>query len=259
MDFCIISPKNPKVNYLATNYRLTGLWPLLYLTYIPYGRLFFRGVVEGANYFSKFYLWNSTSTSALPFLHLLATVRGNHFKASFGVRTRGAIKTCGGWHMKKRVVPIMVLALGIIIPNLAESFSVEFNPQTLSLLSKGKYVTCYFRSSPNCSLENIDVSSISITQIKRGAETFSTSIARAPLPAKVGDFDGDGVPELMVKFSRRIVTGSDKDPGDVGLVVEGLCNGASFAVSDTIRAIKQWVVQANIVLPSGVSPRDVWS
>ncbi len=159
--------------------------------------------------------------------------------------------------MKKRLVPIMVLALGIIIPSVAESLSVEFNPQTLSLLSKGKYVTCYFRSSPDCSLEKIDVNSVSITQIKRGEETFSTSIARAPLPAEIRDFDGDGVPELMVKFPRRSVQAAIKSPGDVGLVVEGYCNGTPFAASDTIRAIKQWVVQASVVFPRGVIPRDV--
>jgi hypothetical protein len=92
--------------------------------------------------------------------------------------------------MKKRLVPIMVLALGLIIPDLADTFSVEFNPQTLSLLSKGKYVTCYVRSSSICSLENINVNSLTITQIKRGEKTFSTSIAKASLPAEVGDFDG---------------------------------------------------------------------
>ena len=151
----------------------------------------------------------------------------------------------------------MVLALGIIIPNLAESFSVEFNPQTLSLLSKGKYVTCYLRSSPICSLENIDVNSISITQIKRGEEAFPTSIAKAPVPAEVGDFDGDGVPELMVKFSRRSLQAAIKTPGEVGIMVEGSCNGISFATTDTIRAIKKWVVQATVALPSGVSPRNV--
>lgn len=159
--------------------------------------------------------------------------------------------------MKTRLVPFMALALGLIVPNMAESFSVTFNPQTLSLLSKGKYVTCYVRSSPICSLENIDVNSISITQIKRGEKTFPTTIAKLPIPAEIGDFDRDGVPELMIKFSRPSVQAAIRTPGDVGLVVEGLCNGTQFAVTDTIRAIKEWVVQANIVLPRGVSPRDV--
>jgi hypothetical protein len=106
-------------------------------------------------------------------------------------------------------------------------------------------------------LENIDINKISITQIKRGEETFPASIAKVPLPAKIGDFDGDGVPELMVKFSRRSVQAAIKTPGDVNLEVEGVCNGTPVAASDTIRVIKQWVVQANVVLPSGVNPRDV--
>jgi hypothetical protein len=151
----------------------------------------------------------------------------------------------------------MVLVLGIIIPNLADAFSVEFNPQTLSLLSKGKYVTCYVRSSPICSLENINVNSLAITQIKRGDETFPTSIRKAPIPAEIGDFDRDGISELMIKFPRRSLQAAIKTPGDVGIVVEGSCNGIPFVVTDTIRAIKQWVVQASVVLPSGVRLRDV--
>jgi hypothetical protein len=61
----------------------------------------------------------------------------------------------------------------------------------------------------------------------------------------------------MVKFPRRPLQAAIKTPGDVGIVVEGSCNGIWFATADTIRAIKEWVVQASVVLPSGVRPRDV--
>ena len=59
-------------------------------------------------------------------------------------------------------------------------------------------------------------------------------------PTDVGDYDSDGVPDLMVKFDRS--NAQDMlEPGDeVEVTVSGqLTNGTTFEGTDTIRVIEQ--------------------
>ena len=59
-------------------------------------------------------------------------------------------------------------------------------------------------------------------------------------PTDVGDYDSDGVPDLMVKFDRS--NAQDMlEPGDeVELTVSGqLTDGTTFEGTDTIRVIEQ--------------------
>jgi hypothetical protein len=81
---------------------------------------------------------------------------------------------------------------------------VEFNPKTLQRKSQGNYVTVYLEF-PGCGFGPGDVD-LARVWLQALTPSPSTRIAIAPgSPASVGDTDGDGVPDLMVKFDRATV------------------------------------------------------
>ena len=63
------------------------------------------------------------------------------------------------------------------------------------------------------------------------------TVPSLPKPTQVGDYDNDGIPDLMVKFERdsvqKILTVGDK----VKVTVTGRVNGIDFEGSDYIRVI----------------------
>lgn len=105
---------------------------------------------------------------------------------------------------------------------------VEIKPDTLQIGSEGEWVTCYIEL-PNNNAENIDVSSIWLEgriQVDPAA------------PTEIGDYDNDGVPDLIVKFDRVSVE-NIVSPGLVTLTVTGNdLGGSTFIGSDKIDVIK---------------------
>ena len=58
-------------------------------------------------------------------------------------------------------------------------------------------------------------------------------------PSEIGDYDSDGIPDLMVKFDRAEVQ-SVVEVGEEELIVAGkLDDGTPFEGSDTIRVIER--------------------
>jgi hypothetical protein len=72
---------------------------------------------------------------------------------------------------------------------------VDIDPDTLNLDSKGRWITAYIGISGGFGLKLIDVSTI----------LLNGTIPAEMWPTEIGDHDGDGVPELMVKFNRTAV------------------------------------------------------
>jgi hypothetical protein len=71
--------------------------------------------------------------------------------------------------------------------------TVAVHPGVINLNSKGKWVTVVIEPQPPATVGDIDVSSIRL----------NGSVAPDPAaPVSVGDDDGDGIPDLSVKFSR---------------------------------------------------------
>jgi hypothetical protein len=123
--------------------------------------------------------------------------------------------------------------------------TIDVDPNTLNLKSKGKYVTCYIEI-PGFDPADIDVSTVMLDGVVPAEES----------PTGLGDYDMDGIPDLMVKFSRSTLISSlsaptaalwlDERGGRAALVSDGthelvvtglMLDGTPFAGSDEIRVI----------------------
>ena len=58
-------------------------------------------------------------------------------------------------------------------------------------------------------------------------------------PIQVGDYDNDGVPDLMAKFDRSGVQRTLAVSERVEIIISGDVAGIAFEGSDTIRVIKE--------------------
>ncbi len=134
----------------------------------------------------------------------------------------------------------------------ALSVTINFHPGTLNLLSKGKWITAYIELPEGYNVSYIDASTIML----------SDTIPAESYPVDIGDEDGDGIPDLMVKFSRYEVIGYILGNIDIEVLVEtrmtpygrmvmlmpsrfeakltvtgNLFDGTPFEGSDTIRVL----------------------
>ena len=105
--------------------------------------------------------------------------------------------------------------------------TVDIEPDTLNLDSKGKWITCYIELE-----ESYDVADIDISTIK-----LNGTVPAEEKPTGLGDCDDDGIPDLMVKFDRDSVQGILEVGDEVEIVITGELDGTSFKGTDTIRVI----------------------
>jgi hypothetical protein len=106
--------------------------------------------------------------------------------------------------------------------------TIDFNPDTLNLKSKGKVVTVYIELPEGYDAEEIDISTVMLNGI----------VPAWAHPTDVGDYDSDGVSDLMVKFDRSDVQNVLAPGNEVEVTVSGqLTDGTSFEGADTIRVI----------------------
>jgi len=121
----------------------------------------------------------------------------------------------------------------------AATATIDIHPDTLNLKSKGKWITCFIELP-----EGYDASDINISTVMLNA-TIPVSLpdvpAPKPVPTKIGDHDGDGIPDLMVKFNRTMVSElilyRGITYGNVTLTITGEVNGTLFAGIDSIDAV----------------------
>jgi hypothetical protein len=123
------------------------------------------------------------------------------------------------------------LGISIQAIPLLEAY-VDIDPDTLNKRSEGVPITAYIELPGGCDVNEIDVSTISLVWKE-------ATVPAEPTPTNIGDHDGDGVPDLMVKFSRAAVVNMlAEHVGDATLRVTGaLTRGWPFEGSDTIRVI----------------------
>lgn len=105
--------------------------------------------------------------------------------------------------------------------------TVDLDPDILNLKSRGKWITCYIELPEGYDVADIDVDTVYL-------ETVPADITLA----EIGDYDLDGIPDLMVKFDRTAVAALLSPADVVELTVTGeLVDGTPFEGTDTIRVI----------------------
>jgi Tol biopolymer transport system component len=145
-----------------------------------------------------------------------------------------------------------VYGLTFQLPSSVVTTDAAFDPGTLNLKSKGAYLTAYLEFPAGRSPADIDVSSITLQAIA------PVTSAKTPLasgaPTAVGDADGDGVADLMVKFDRGAVQSwfsSDADPAT--LRTEGrFSDGTPFRGDASIRVMNAGVAHTDEANPASV-------
>lgn len=105
---------------------------------------------------------------------------------------------------------------------------LDIKPDTLNLRSKAQYVTAYIElSAGEWGIEDIDVSSLRL----------NGTVEPVARPLEIGDYDADGVPDLMVKFSREALC-YGLSSGQQTVTLTGSClDGADLTGDDTIRVL----------------------
>ncbi len=111
--------------------------------------------------------------------------------------------------------------------------TLNIDPDTLNLVSNGNPVTAYIELGEDADVSDIDLVTLEL-------RLNGTVIAYIePHPTGMGDKDGDGIDDLMVKFDRQTVQQA-LTPGAVTMEVFGyLIDGVQcFTGTDTITAIQ---------------------
>lgn len=119
---------------------------------------------------------------------------------------------------------------------------LDIDPDTLNMKSKGNFITAYIQL-PDGNAEDIDPASVLV----------AGSIAPEASPLEVGDYNFDGVADLMVKIDRyllqKVLTAGDA----VAVTVYGtLYDGSEFNGVDTIRVIDKGMDHIDQEDPSSV-------
>ena len=110
------------------------------------------------------------------------------------------------------------------------SATIDFDPDTLNLKSEGRWVTAHIELP-----EGYNVSDIEVGTIKLNDEVQAEAH-----PTNVGDYDADGIADLMVKFGRPAVQAILEVGDEIEITVTGeLTDGTQFEGSDTIRVIDE--------------------
>jgi len=108
--------------------------------------------------------------------------------------------------------------------------SLVIAPKTLNLKSKGRVVTAFIELPAAFNPAAIDPASLRLEGVLPIV---------MPSPPKLSDSNGDGIPDLMMKFDRteliRVLCATGRDHGNVELRVTGDVGGTPFEVRGTVR------------------------
>jgi len=129
--------------------------------------------------------------------------------------------------------------VGLRIVSAVLGAVVDMKPEALNLRSRGKWITAYIELREGYDVANINVSTTMLN------DTIPVELK----PTAIGDYDSDGIPDLMVKFNRQpvinyILSNIDLDKlyeerfMTVTLTITGYLNdGTPFQGSTAIRII----------------------
>lgn len=105
--------------------------------------------------------------------------------------------------------------------------TIDFDPNTLNQKSQGKWVVVYIELPQGYNVSDIIISSI----------LFEGTIPAEPWPYNIGDYDKDGISDLMVKFKRADVINLLPNGDNIIVHVKGIVGTKTFEGFDIIRVI----------------------
>ena len=108
------------------------------------------------------------------------------------------------------------------------SAEIDIDPDILNLKSKGRWITAYIELPEDYNASDIDISTV----------VLNGEIPAELHPTEIGDYDTDGIIDLMVKFDRASII-ELLDTGEVTLTITGEVNGTPFEGNDTIKVIDE--------------------
>jgi len=118
-------------------------------------------------------------------------------------------------------------AFSIHLPVTNITATIDFDPDTLNQKSQGKWVVVYIELPQGYNVANIIISSLLLEE----------TIPAEPWPYSIGDYDKDGIPDLMVKFNRADVINLLPSGNNVIVHVKGMVGTTTFEGFDIIRVI----------------------
>jgi hypothetical protein len=131
-------------------------------------------------------------------------------------------------------VNVAYTAIPLYRQQLVEA-AVDIDPDTLNRKSKGKWVTAYIELPDGFNVGDIDINTVAIAAVDE--VTLDEPLYAEMKPSSSGDYDSDGIPDLMVKFDRNKLI-NELTPGNREITLSGeLTGGNIFQGSDTIKVI----------------------
>jgi len=125
---------------------------------------------------------------------------------------------------------IAVVDMGAFENQGVTEATINIDPDTLNLESKGRWITAYIELPAGYNVADIDVSTL----------LLNGSVQAESKPASIGDDDNDEIIDLMVKFDRATVESLLEVGDNVEITVSGsLTYGTQFAGIDIIRVIRK--------------------
>ena len=152
--------------------------------------------------------------------------------------------------MKKalRLLALAVLWLTASPPSAQAAIvaDIDFQP-VLNFSSLDTVVTCHIEFPDGTDPASIDLKTVGIIAI--GGLSLIEPIRPKQLYWKLGDYDGDGVKDLEVRFRRSELAAAIGGPAEVTMRVAGqLSGGTPFEGTDSIRTITFYILQNSAFL-----------
>jgi hypothetical protein len=126
----------------------------------------------------------------------------------------------------------------ITVENVILQATVDIDPDTLNLKSKGQWITVYIELPQGYDPSQIDITTVKLNDIV-GAVTDPKYDFVSDPNCYLTDKNGDGIRERMVKFDRGAVQELFSKPGNYTVTISGQLLGwpaqLDFSGSDTIR------------------------
>jgi len=108
--------------------------------------------------------------------------------------------------------------------------TINFDPEALNLDSKGQWDTVYIELPVG--------HGYNVSDINFGSIMLNVQVQAEAKPIEIGDYDEDGIPDLMVKFNRTAVQSILEVGEKVEITISGtLIDGRVFEGKDTIKVI----------------------